>query len=364
MIKQNKWRLLLSSAVILLPILAGLLLWNHLPEQMVTHWGADGNPDGFMGRAAAVFLMPLLLLAIHWVCVLATAKDPKNQDQNHKVFGIIFWITPTISLVTNGMVYAIALGYTPRMEQIILILLSVTLLFIGNYLPKCKQNFTIGIKIKWTLANEENWNATHRFAGKAWVIGGLLLIPCICLPRSVFLWLLIPLFAVIVLLPLLYSYLYYQKQVKEGKAPKKANVPMTRTYKIIGWVTGISLLVLFGVILFICFTGDITPHYGETEFTLEASYFDDLTLEYSAIQKAEFRRSDDAGSRVMGFGSPRLSLGRFESDEHGAYLRYTYTKCPSVVVLELSDGRTVVLNGKTEADTLALYQQLSSKIGT
>ena len=66
---------------------------------------------------------------------------------------------------------------------------------------------------------------------------------------------------------------------------------------------------------------------------------------------------------MNGFGSPRLSLGHFENEELGAYLRYTYTQSPSVVILELSDGRTVVVNGKTEADTLALYEALSERIG-
>ena len=40
---------------------------------------------------------------------------------------------------------------------------------IGNYLPKVKQNNTIGIRVVWTLQDEENWNATHRFSGKIWV---------------------------------------------------------------------------------------------------------------------------------------------------------------------------------------------------
>ena len=32
---------------------------------------------------------------------------------------------------------------------------------IGNYLPKVKQNNTIGIRVIWTLQDEENWNAAH-----------------------------------------------------------------------------------------------------------------------------------------------------------------------------------------------------------
>lgn len=45
---------------------------------------------------------------------------------------------------------------------------------IGNYMPKLKQNYTIGIKVPWTLNSEENWNMTHRMAGKVYVVAGVI----------------------------------------------------------------------------------------------------------------------------------------------------------------------------------------------
>ena len=363
MIKRNKWRLLISSIIILLPIFAGLILWNKLPEMLITHWGADGNPDGFMGRGLAVFFMPLFLLAMQWICTWITSRDPKNQDQNGKVFGLVLWICPILSLTVNSIMYAVSLGVKLRIETVMLLFLGVMFFAIGNYLPKCKQNFTIGIKIKWTLANEENWNATHRFGGRIWVVGGILLILCAWLPITIFPWVFIPAVLLLAVLPTLYSYRYYKKQVKEGKAPEKAVVPMSRTGKIVMWVVLGIVWVMLAVILFICYTGDLTPHYGETEFTLEASYFADLTVDYTSIVRADFRKTDDAGSRTNGFGSYRLSMGRFENAEHGTYTRYTYTQCPAAVILELSDGRIVVVNGETEADTLAIYEELSGRIG-
>lgn len=49
-------------------------------------------------------------------------------------------------------------------------------MFIGlsNYMPKLKQNYTIGIKVPWTLNSEENWNMTHRMAGKLYVVAGVI----------------------------------------------------------------------------------------------------------------------------------------------------------------------------------------------
>lgn len=211
MIRTHKGKLLASSVLILLPILFGLLFWNRLPSKMPTHWGLDGTVDGWSSRGFAVFGLPLLVLAIHWLCLFFTAKDPGNQNQSRKVFELILWICPVISLFTGGMMYAAALGRELPVASACLLLVGLTFVVVGNYLPKCKQNHTIGIKVKWTLENEENWNATHRMAGRLWVVGGLLLMGCICLPETAILWVMLPLIFILALLPMAYSFWYHKK---------------------------------------------------------------------------------------------------------------------------------------------------------
>lgn len=110
MIKRNKKQLIISSIIILLPVLAGLIMWNMLPERIATHWNARGVADGFSGRSFTIFGIPIIMLILQWICILGTAMDPRNKEQNNKVFGMVLWIIPLISLLLNGMVYAIALG--------------------------------------------------------------------------------------------------------------------------------------------------------------------------------------------------------------------------------------------------------------
>ncbi len=216
MIKQNKWTVLITSIIILLPVLFGLVFWNELPEQMPIHWGIDGTVDRWSSRVFAVFALPALVLAIHWICIFFTLKDPKNKGQNQKVFCLVLWITPLVSLFANGMVYAVAFGKEVHPYFMINLLMGIVFIIIGNYLPKCKQNYTIGIKIKWTLKNEENWNATHRMAGKVWVIGGLLLMVCAVLPEPVTMLVMFAAIALLVAVPVVYSYRYHKQQIREG----------------------------------------------------------------------------------------------------------------------------------------------------
>lgn len=359
MIKNNKWKLILSSAVILLPVLVGLIFWNELPERMATHWGADGNADGSSVKAFAVFGLPLITLALHLVCVFFTAKDPKNKDQNKKVFGMVLWICPILSFFACGITYADAFG--KEFDIIVMTLLLIGLLFIviGNYLPKCKQNRTIGIKVKWALENEENWNATHRMGGKVWVVGGLLLMACAFLPSNIILWALTVIFLIMLFIPIIYSYAYYRKQLKEGTAAITP-IPKSRSQRVI---TAAALIFVAGILAFvglISFTGDIEVKYGDTSFTIEASYWGDLTVEYSAIDNIEYREQDDPGIRTGGFGSSRLQMGTFKNDEFGSYTRYSYTGCGSCVVLTTSE-KTLVISGIDDESTKAIYEELAAR---
>ena len=213
MIKKNKWQLIISSVIILLPIVAGLFIWNYLPEQIATHWGTDGEPDGWSGKSFAVFGIPLILLAVHWICIFFTAHDPKNKEQSSKVFNMVLWIIPIISLVVCGCAYAFALGNDVNIGMVVRVLLGIIFVIIGNYMPKCKQNYTIGIKVPWTLQNEENWNKTHRFAGRLGVLGGLLILATIFVPMEIFIYVLLPLILLMAFAPIIYSYLYYRKQM-------------------------------------------------------------------------------------------------------------------------------------------------------
>ena len=208
MIRKNLKVLILTTIVMLLPILAGLILWNQLPEQMPTHWNAAGEVDGWSGKAFAVFVLPLIMVAAQWLCMLGTAADPKKNNHSEKVLHLVLWIVPALSVVLHAVTYATALGHSVPMEVVMPILIGLIFTIIGNYMPKCKQNYTIGIKIPWTLDNEENWNRTHRFAGWLWTFCG---IGIICTGFFGGFWVFLPITLLMVLAPIIYSYVLHRK---------------------------------------------------------------------------------------------------------------------------------------------------------
>ena len=211
MLKANRKTLIITSIVTILPVLIGIIYWNRLPDVMATHFGMNNEANGFSSKAFAVFGLPAFLLALLWMGAFVTSHDPKRQNISPKMFSLVLWIVPVLSLVVAATMYPVHLGYDLDITFFSELLLGLIFIVIGNYLPKARQNYTIGIKIPWTLANEDNWNRTHRFAGYLWMICSVLII-FLCLTQIVPAKWLIGIFLIMVLAPCIYSFWLHAKK--------------------------------------------------------------------------------------------------------------------------------------------------------
>lgn len=207
--KINKKLLVITTIIILLPVVVGLVFWEQLPETMATHWGNDNEPNGWTSKVFTVFGIPAVMAALHVFCLIVTYADPKKSNIGAKAIGIVYWILPAVSLAVMSATYAYALGIGVNIGMICCLLMGIIFIALGNYLPKSKQNYTFGYKIPWTLNSEENWNRTHRLAGWLMVICGFaFIINAFVLSE----WILAFCFAAAVV-PMVYSYILYKKGI-------------------------------------------------------------------------------------------------------------------------------------------------------
>ena len=209
--KNSKWELLLTSLVCLLPLPVGAALYPRLPEIMVTHWDFSGNANGWSSRAATVFGLPLVILALHLVCFYAESRETK-KNTNPVLRTVLLWFCPAVSLLGGAVTLGTGLGYEMHISTVVPVFVGLLFLILGNYLPKIRQNRTMGIKLPWTLQSEENWNRTHRLAGFLWVAGGLLLILLTLLGLGN-VWVYAAVTAAMVLIPGFYSWELHRKGV-------------------------------------------------------------------------------------------------------------------------------------------------------
>ncbi len=173
--KIDKKLLILTSASILVPMLIGCLFWQQLPQTVATHFDFSNQVNGFSSRGFTVFGIPSFLLLLHWFCLFVTSKDPKSKNISLKMWHLVYWIIPLTSCLVMTAIYAQALGYAVNHVLMNGMFLGVLFIAIGNYMPKTRRNYTVGIRFPWTLDNDDNWIKTHRLAGKIWVIGGIII---------------------------------------------------------------------------------------------------------------------------------------------------------------------------------------------
>ena len=160
-IKINKKLVLYTSLLILLPTLVGCVLWFQLPEKMPTHFNLLGQADGYDHKMFAIFGLPALMLLMHWLILFLMIKDPKSSNISSKIQLLIYWIIPFVSCLSMISTYGASLGYSMMSGILAQIFMGVVMIVIGNYLPKTRRNYIIGIRLPWTLENDEDWSKTH-----------------------------------------------------------------------------------------------------------------------------------------------------------------------------------------------------------
>lgn len=212
MFKQLKkdWYIII---LILSTLAFGLYVSPDLPDKIPTHWNIHGEVDGWSSKTFGIWFFPILNLCFYPLMILLPLIDPKKR--NYLLFSRAYRIIRIILHVFFAAIYVVtllfSLGYNINISMIVMLSVSLIFVAIGNYMSKFKHNYFVGIKTPWTLANEEVWKKTHRFAAPLWVGAGILGIILSLISAE---WASITFFVIIMLItiiPTVYSYLIFRK---------------------------------------------------------------------------------------------------------------------------------------------------------
>lgn len=204
--------LIITTVVCILPIIMSLMVFDRLPDQIPVHWNFKGEVDNYASKEFGAFGLPLLMAFINFIVHVGLNNDPKKANYSVVLKQFSFWLIPVMTLFLVPVTLLISLGYDIKINIIVPIFVGIIIIICGNYLPKCKQNYTMGIKLPWTLNSEENWNKTHHLAGFIWTIGGILLVLTTFLNVNSMPIFLIIIFSLVVV-PAVYSYMLYKKGI-------------------------------------------------------------------------------------------------------------------------------------------------------
>jgi uncharacterized membrane protein len=212
--KNNRAVPVLPPIVCLLPLILSFAVYGELPEQIAIHWDIAGNPNNYIPKFLAAFGLPVLLMAINIFSILLLYNDPKRDNASTAMRTISVWLVPLISLVAMPITLFIAMGVNISASIVMLVLTGIVIIVCGNYLPKSRQNYVIGIRLPWTLNNADNWNKTHRVAGRLWIFGGVAIIigAFVSFDNSIWAVLSVVILIPIAVVPFFYSYMLYRKE--------------------------------------------------------------------------------------------------------------------------------------------------------
>lgn len=202
------------------PVLIGLMIafalavYGRLPEQVPTHFGLSGEPDGWTPRFPGAFLMPLLAAGVYLLLIVLRRIDPRGA--NYSRFEETWWVFLNVIALLMTALHVLSLGFAIGwpIDMARAVTVTVGLLFVGlgNYMPRLRSNWWMGIRTPWTLESEEVWRETHRVGGWAFVAAGLLVVLAGLLlepgPRA---WASGIAFGTAIVIPLVYSYVAYRR---------------------------------------------------------------------------------------------------------------------------------------------------------
>jgi len=211
---KSRW---LGPAVVAAMWAFAAAVYTRLPERIPSHWNLQGEVDGWMHKPWGAVALPLVAaftLATLWVL---PRIDPRRANVEHSaddrrlIVNLLILFFAVLQAATFGQ----ALGWPVQVDRVIPVAIGLLFVAIGNYLPRIRSNWFLGIRTPWTMSSDRVWRATHRVGGRAFVAAGLVMALSALLPASARAWATGAAIAVAVALPLAYSYVAWRRDAAE-----------------------------------------------------------------------------------------------------------------------------------------------------
>jgi uncharacterized membrane protein len=211
--KDKMKKHVLPLTMIGLLIIAWIIAYPKLPDQVPIHWNINGEADGFATPINAMFSTLGIMVLLYVTMVFLPKVDPRKSNYKYftKSYNIMLNVILGVLFIINIMMLLNAVGYEVPIGSIGPIVVGIIFMVLGNYMPQVRSNFFIGIRTPWTLSSDEVWRKTHRAAARIFFFGGLIMMATIFLPAFWKEAIFISIIAMTVITPYLYSYLLFKK---------------------------------------------------------------------------------------------------------------------------------------------------------
>jgi len=202
----------LSIIMILLAFATAIYFEPLMPAKMASHWNGQGMADGYTSKAMALFFFPFFMIVLNLILRFVPKIDPQKEnikkfwdayDSFILVFNIFMLYLYSITIIWN-------MGFKMNMNSVLMPAMAVLFYFCGDLIKNTKRNYTIGIKLPWTLANDKVWDKTNIVGERLFKLTALFTLIGAFFNQYSMWFMLVPL-ALSLIYIFIYSYREYQK---------------------------------------------------------------------------------------------------------------------------------------------------------
>lgn len=216
--KAYRW---IVALVLLTFVVTGIFL-TVAPNQIPVHYNIHGDIDRW-GSKYEFLVFPVISLFFGGIMAwVAKATGNKGEEFNEKV---VVGMTVVILAFFNAMfAFFMWKALTPDSlsgglgdigVKILLLLMSASFIPLGNVMPKTTRNGMVGLRTKWSMADDVCWQKSQRLGGMLMVATGIVSVVLVSLlPVSWGAYALLALLQVDLFASVLGSWRIYQKEHK------------------------------------------------------------------------------------------------------------------------------------------------------
>jgi uncharacterized membrane protein len=207
----------MATKIIIFTILAslaiGIYLYPQMPQDMVSHWNTQGQPDGYLPKALGLFLMPSIITIMAVLFLTIPKIDPLKENikifRNH--YDNFVLIIILFMFYINALTIFWNLGVKIDLIRFLMPAFGLLFYYCGVLVRESKRNFFIGIRTPWSLSSDIVWDKTHKLGGKLFKVAGIIILFGVFVPKYAFYILFFPIIFVTIY-SILYSYFTYKKE--------------------------------------------------------------------------------------------------------------------------------------------------------
>ncbi|MDO5291990.1 MAG: DUF1648 domain-containing protein [bacterium] len=179
----------------ILPLVVTAFVNRIMPDTIPMHYDASGNINRW-GSKNENFIFPviIMMMSIFWGFFLfyykkkqknAVEEKERLAAKNNEI--IFYWVAVGMAIMFGIMHYTFMYqAYVEANQGLTMaaidsyivtnMVAGLFMIFIGNVLPKSKNNSVAGVRTMWSQYNDQTWAESNRFGGVASVVTGVLIV--------------------------------------------------------------------------------------------------------------------------------------------------------------------------------------------